>query len=70
MPGPGWLRTHQPSLGKVVPVIGVSAPATGQPFKQKLAPLTQISRKITSIMQRMRRTDSRTRFGTGSPFVN
>jgi hypothetical protein len=59
-----WMAPHnQPTLGRVVPAIGVSAPARGQPFKQKLAPLTQISRKISSVMQRMRRTGSRTLFG-------
>jgi hypothetical protein len=59
-----WMAPHhQPTLGRVVPVSGVSAPATGQLFKQKRAPLTQSSRKITSVMQRMRRTGSRTLFG-------
>jgi len=37
-----WMAPHnQPTLGRLVPVIGVSAPATGQPFKQKLAPCAQ-----------------------------
>jgi len=44
-----WIAPHnQPTLGRVVPAIGVSAPARGQPFKQKLAPLTQIFHKITA----------------------
>jgi hypothetical protein len=65
-----WMAPHnQPTLGRVVPAIGVSAPATGQPFKKKLAPLTQIPQDHQGHAANAAHRQSHS-FRTGSPFVN